>query len=78
MSNDIVQTFELTNFKVWTVKFLKTIQETDLRSTFGRNVKFALSELGADHIEMADPNNFTYSPVPQEEEWRVTLKKVLL
>ena len=49
------------------------MQETDLRSTFGRNTRFALSQLGADSVEMADPNNFTYCPVPQEEESRVTL-----
>ena len=47
------------------LKFLKNLQETDLRSTFGRNTRFALLELGADSIEMADPNKFTYSPVPQ-------------
>ena len=60
------------------LKFLKNIQETDLRSTFGKNTRFALSELGADSIETADPNNFTYSPVPQEEEWKVILIKECL
>ena len=60
------------------LKYLKNRQETDLRSTFGKNVRFALSELGADTIEMADPSNFTYSPVPQEEEWRVVLIKECL
>lgn len=35
-------------------------------------------KLGADTIEMADPSSFTYSPVPQEEEWRVVLIKECL
>ena len=60
------------------MKYLKNIQETDLRSTFGKNIKYATSELGASCIEMADIRNFKYSPVPQDEEWRVTLIKECL
>ena len=60
------------------MKYLRKIQESDLRSTFGRNVKYAISELGASCIEMADIGNFMYSTVPQDEEWKVTLIKECL
>ena len=60
------------------VRYLKKIQENDLRSTFGKNVKHIISELDATCIELANVSNFIYSPVPQDEEWKVTLIKECL
>ena len=57
------------------VRYLKSIQEKDSRSTFGKNVMNISNEFGGESIEMIDINSFVYSPVPEGEEWKIPLLK---
>ena len=60
------------------VKFLLKIQENDHRSTFGQNVINICREAGVEHIEQVDTSKFTYSAVPEDQEWKISLIKELL
>ena len=60
------------------VKYLRNIQKNDLRSTFGKNVRVITHELGVETIESAVINDYVYSPIPQDEEWKVILLKECL
>ena len=60
------------------VRYLMKIQERDYRSTFGKNVQNICKELDVDNIEVVNMNNFVYSPVPEGEEWKISLVKECL
>ena len=60
------------------VNYLRNIQQNDLRSTFGKNVKHIIQELGVDCIELANINNYVYSPISQNDEWKISLIKECL
>ena len=40
--------------------------------------KNRLEKLGADEIELADIGKFVYSPIPQDEKWKISLIKECL
>ena len=60
------------------VKFLLKIQENDHRSIFGKNVINICKEAGVEHIEQVDTSKLSYSTVPEDQEWKISLIKELI
>ena len=55
------------------VRYLAKIQAQDLRSTFGKNIQNICKEADVNSLNMVDTSSLCYSPVPPEEEWKVSL-----
>ena len=55
------------------VRFLAKIQANDLRSTFGKNIQNICKEADVNSLNMVDTSSLCYSPVPIDEEWKVSL-----
>ena len=55
------------------VRYLAKIQAEDFRSTFGKNVKNICKEADVNCLSMVDTSSLCYSPVPPDDEWKVSL-----
>ena len=55
------------------LRFLKYKQETDFRSTFGRNIRYICDEAGVDTIFEIDLSNIVYAEVPEQQRYRIFL-----
>ena len=60
------------------VKFLVSIQKKDHRSTFGKNVINICKEAGVEYIDQVDLTKMTYSTVPDDQIWKISLIKECL
>ena len=64
------------------VRFLSRLNETDLRTVLGRNIRVLLDECGLQRLDQLSTNNVKknccYFNVPMEQQWRLPLISELL
>ena len=60
------------------IALLHRVQCSDMRSTYGRNIRYICHDAGVATIEQVDVSRINVNPVPAEEEWRVPMLKDLL
>ena len=60
------------------IMLLNSLQCSDMRSTYGRNIRNICRDAGVRRIDLVDINSIQINPVPAEQEWRIPLLADLL